>query len=168
MNLAETLKALRLEKHLTQGELAQSTGLSVHSINSYESGSREPNSKAMAILERFFNVSGEFLRGEVDRTTFLENSTAIQGQLDELILLFQSFKHEFDRASQAQQILAVSVLSDVMNTINGHLLHDGAPADLDAAEVCQIFTSIFKLNADGRSELAKRATELTQLAQYQN
>jgi len=166
MNLAETLKALRLERHLTQGELAQQTGLSVHSINSYESGRREPNSKAMAVLERFFNVSGEFLRGEVDRTTFLENSAAIQGRLDDLIILFQSFKQDFDCASQARQMLAVSVLSGVMQTVTQQLLREGGPADLDDEEICQVFSSVFNLNAQGRSELAKRAAELTQLSQY--
>lgn len=166
MNLAETLKSLRLERHLTQGELAQQTGLSVHSINSYESGRREPNSKAMAVLERFFNVSGEFLRGDVDRTTFLENSAEIQGRLDDLIVLFQSFKQDFDCASQVRQMLAVSVLSGVMQTITQQLLHDEGPADLNAEEICKVFSTAFDLNAQGRSELAKRANELTQLKQY--
>jgi len=64
MDLANTLKKLRKAQGLTQDDLAAKTGLSVHSINSYESGRRTPNSKAMALLERFFGVSGEYLRGE--------------------------------------------------------------------------------------------------------
>lgn len=166
MSVAANLKLLRKDAGLTQKELALRTGLPVRSIINYENGLREPNAKAMVALERFFNVSGEFLRGEVDRTTFLENSAAIQGRLDDLIILFQSFKQDFDCASQARQMLAVSVLSGVMQTVTQQLLREGGPADLDAAEICQVFASVFDLNAQGRSELAKRAAELTQLSQY--
>lgn len=66
MNLANRLKTLRKKQGLTQEELAAATGLSLHSINSYESGRRTPNSKAMVALEKYFNVSGEYLRGETD------------------------------------------------------------------------------------------------------
>ncbi len=64
-NIAITLKALRKEKNITQKQLATETGLSLSSIVSYENGLREPNSKAMVTLEKFFGVSGEYLRGEL-------------------------------------------------------------------------------------------------------
>lgn len=53
MNTTNRIRILRKEMGLTQPELAAQTGISVHSINSYESGRRQPNSKAMAELERF-------------------------------------------------------------------------------------------------------------------
>lgn len=61
---SKRIQQLRSEQHITQKQLAQETGLSYSSIVGYENGKREPNSKAMAALERFFNVSGEYLRGE--------------------------------------------------------------------------------------------------------
>lgn len=64
MSFAETLRSLRQSKKLSRQGLADATGISVHSIASYEKGRREPNSKALTALERFFNVSGEYLRGE--------------------------------------------------------------------------------------------------------
>lgn len=164
--MAQRIRELRKSKGLTQAQLADLTNLKEAAIRSYENGLREPNSKAMVALERFFNVSGEFLRGEVDRTTFLENSAAIQGRLDDLIVLFQSFKQDFDCASQARQMLAVSVLSGVMQTVTQQLLREDGPTDLDDEEICRVFASVFDLNAQGRSELAKRAAELTQLSQY--
>ncbi len=164
--MAQRIRELRKGKGLTQAQLADLTNLKEAAIRSYENGLREPNSKAMVALERFFNVSGEFLRGEVDRTTFLENSATIQGRLDDLIVLFQSFKQDFDRASQARQMLAISVLSGVLQTVTQQLLHDEGPADLNAEEICKVFSTAFDLNAQGRSELAKRAAELTQLSQY--
>ena len=56
MSFNETLKKLRIEKKLTQEELAQATGLSRSAIGMYESGSREPNFETLEILADFFNV----------------------------------------------------------------------------------------------------------------
>lgn len=166
MNIAERLKELRTAAGVTQKELASSIGIALQSIINYENGRREPNSKAMVALERYFKVSGEFLRGEVDRETFLQNSAAIQGQLDTLVGLFQTFKLDFDCSSQERQMLAVSVLTGVMQTVTERLLRDDGPADLDADQVAQVVRAAFSLNTQGRAELAKRAGELTQLAQY--
>lgn len=65
--LSQRLKELRADKGITQKQLASEIGVSYGSIVDYENGRREPNSKAMAVLERYFKVSGEYLRGEVDR-----------------------------------------------------------------------------------------------------
>lgn len=160
------IKELRTEKGITQRQLALEIGVSYGSIVDYENGRREPNSKAMAALERYFKVSGEYLRGEVERETFLQNSAAIQGRLDDLVALFQAFKQDFDCSSQERQILAVSVLSGVMQTVTEQLLQHDGPADLDGEQVSQVVRAAFDLNPQGRAELAKRAEELTQLAQY--
>ena len=64
MVFAERLKVLRESQQLSRQALADATGLSVHSISSYENGRREPNSKALTILENYFQVSGAYLRGE--------------------------------------------------------------------------------------------------------
>lgn len=64
MNIAVRLKELRVSAGITQKELATSTGIALQSIINYENGRREPNSKAMVALERYFNVTGEYLRGE--------------------------------------------------------------------------------------------------------
>lgn len=64
--IANRIKQLRKERNLTQAELAKSIDISDIAIKSYETGRREPNSKAMAALEDFFQVSGKYLRGETD------------------------------------------------------------------------------------------------------
>lgn len=61
------LKELRAEKGITQKQLASAIGVSYGAIVGYENGKREPNAKAMVALERYFNVNGEFLRGESDQ-----------------------------------------------------------------------------------------------------
>ena len=68
-SLSQRLKELRTEKGITQKQLACEIGVSYGSIVDYENGRREPNSKAMAVLERYFNVTGEYLRGESNERT---------------------------------------------------------------------------------------------------
>ena len=60
------VRELRLTYHLTQSELAEKTNLSYSSIVSYENGLRDPNARAMAALEKFFGVTGEYLLGLTD------------------------------------------------------------------------------------------------------
>lgn len=167
MVFAERLKDLREALGLTRQQLADSTGLSVHTILSYEKGRREPNSKAMASLERFFNVSGEYLRGEVDRVTFLSKSEAVQEGLDQLIMIFGNFQEEFGTSAQDEQLLAVSVLEAVVDLLSRHVLHAGHPLDFTVQEIVEPISAVFALNPQGRGELSKRAVELTELARYQ-
>lgn len=72
--ISARIKELRKEKGITQKQLSQLTGLGYNSIIGYENARREPNSKAMAALEKYFNVSGAFLRGETDVRDFLPNN----------------------------------------------------------------------------------------------
>ena len=68
-HIAKTIKALRKAKGYTQRELAMATGISLSAIIAYENQQREPNSRNMALLERFFHVSGAYLRGEERETS---------------------------------------------------------------------------------------------------
>ena len=103
--MGQRIQELRKAAGLTQEQLAQRIGVSMAAVRNYENGLREPNSKAMAALERFFKVSGEYLRCEIDRETFLQNSAVIQDRLDGLVGLFQTFKLDFDCSSQERQML---------------------------------------------------------------
>lgn len=62
--MTQRLKELRKASGLTQEGLASALGLPMQTIRNYENGLREPNCKAMVALERYFGVSGSYLRGE--------------------------------------------------------------------------------------------------------
>lgn len=99
--MGQRIQELRKDAGLTQEQLAQRIGVSMAAVRNYENGLREPNSKAMAALERFFKVSGEYLRGDIDRETFLQNSATIQDRLDGLVGLFQTFKLDLTAAPRS-------------------------------------------------------------------
>jgi len=60
---AERLKELRLEKGLSQRELASKTGISQNAIAFWENEKRVPNANAVATLAIFFGVSADYILG---------------------------------------------------------------------------------------------------------
>lgn len=165
IGLPEVLKYLRRESNLTQKELAKETGLSLSAIVSYENGLREPNSKAMAVLERYFNVSGEYLRGELPKDQFYARNATINKELDNVIMLFQAYSDAFSLASQNKQNLSAKALGETLRFLTKAILPNDASASV--GEMFSLLLSCFsQLNYTGRTELVKRADELTQIRKY--
>ena len=59
----ERLKELRIEKNLTQCDLAKQTGLSQAIIANWEAGKKSPTLDNLIIIARFFNCSIDYLAG---------------------------------------------------------------------------------------------------------
>ena len=115
MSLSERLKELRKEIGLTQQELADKTGLSIHTINSYESGRREPNSKAMTTLENYFNVSGTYLRGETDNRDLTSNDEANCDP--SLASILNKISAASEKCSEEEKSLLLDVLVELYNIV---------------------------------------------------
>ncbi len=59
----ENLKKARLEKRLSQKEVAEAIGVAKSTYSLYESGKREPNVKTIKKIASFLGVSGDSLLG---------------------------------------------------------------------------------------------------------
>lgn len=59
----EKLKQLRLEKHLTQSDMAKMLDITVSAYGNYELGQREPNLETLIKLADYFQVSVDYLIG---------------------------------------------------------------------------------------------------------
>lgn len=64
--LNQRLKNLRIEKQITQSELANVLNVSSRTIASYEQGVNEPNITTILALSDYFNVSTDYLLGHSD------------------------------------------------------------------------------------------------------
>ena len=117
MGVAQRLKDLREAAGLSQAELARETGLTRKSIINYENGYREPNSKAMAALERYFHVSGEFLRGDLDAQRFMDGADEINSSTDGLNDLVLRFKQDVLIANQAVQRESINYIRDSLTVL---------------------------------------------------
>ena len=65
-DLGEKIKSLRLEKELTQVELAQELGVSKGIISIWENNINEPKATYIKRLSLFFGVSADYLLGIID------------------------------------------------------------------------------------------------------
>lgn len=63
VNVAERLRVLRASKRYSQSEVANSTGMSLSSYQSYENGKREPKSDSLVKLAKFYGVTISALLG---------------------------------------------------------------------------------------------------------
>ena len=69
----DNLKALRMERRMTQLELALEMDVAQPTIQMYESGNNEPNIEMLIKLADFFNVTIDYLVGR----------TTIRGHMEE-------------------------------------------------------------------------------------
>ena len=62
----EKLKELRLEKGVTQKEVAKALKISKSAYANYEQGVREPSYQVLINICKYFNVSADYLLGLED------------------------------------------------------------------------------------------------------
>ena len=91
MNMGDKLKSLRLEKKLTQKQIADRIGLAISAVSSYESGTRYPSYDVLVKLARIFHVSTDYLLGmtdtrEIDVTGLSDAEIALISQLVETFI----------------------------------------------------------------------------------
>ena len=63
---SERLKELRLEKGLTQKELAKSTGFTQPAIARWENGLQIPNVETAIVFAKYFEITTDYLLGLED------------------------------------------------------------------------------------------------------
>lgn len=88
--MGNKLKSLRIEKKLTQKQVADRIGLAISAVSSYESGSRYPSYDVLVKLARMFHVSTDYLLGITDRrnidvTGLNDNEIGLVSQLVEML-----------------------------------------------------------------------------------
>ena len=88
MEFKDRLKEIRLNKKLTQKEIANHFNTSPQSYAQWEKGIRKPSAENLQKLADFFNVSTDYLLGktdipdpesDIDLDTAIDNSVAYDG-----------------------------------------------------------------------------------------
>lgn len=89
VDMGEKLRLLRIEKNLTQKQVADMIGLAISAVSSYESGSRYPSYNVLVRLAHIFHVSTDYLLGitnkrNIDVTGLADDEIEIVSQLVEM------------------------------------------------------------------------------------
>ena len=80
---ASILKQLRLQKGLTQPQLAERLGISRSAISMYERGEREPDTATMEAIAALFGVDMNYLYG-MPTVTFDDSTYALHNESKDL------------------------------------------------------------------------------------
>ena len=163
----ERLKELRKSKGLSQKQLAEKTGISVHTINSYESGRRDPNTKNLQILQDFFQVYKGFLLGELKSYDFFKDQEVIDLNLDTVLTQISMLKQNMKISESYQNRVATLFLLKSLNYINNEMLCRTTNT-LDENDINSLFNALILLNDKGLKEAIKRIQELTYITTYTN
>ena len=119
--IANNIKLLRKEHNLTQEQLAKLTGITLRSIRNYENANHEPNSKSMAALEEFFDVSGAFLRGETEqrKTTMLWDDDDLRKEIsDDVFVSIQTIVNKTRIDTPVIQHHIFTILTELSAILN--------------------------------------------------
>jgi transcriptional regulator with XRE-family HTH domain len=107
MTFGQKLKQLRIDKSLTQSELADKLNLSKANISKYESDDIEPNLQTLTSISKLFNVSIDYLLK--NSSDVQEESLSLDEELQQLLndpdtlVAFKDFKNLSD--SDKQEII---------------------------------------------------------------
>ena len=87
----DKLRALRMEKKLTQNDLAARLGIVGASVSSYEKSKQYPSVEVLIQLCQIFDVSADYLLGLSDDKNF-NTSTLTDEQLQIVLRLINDFE----------------------------------------------------------------------------
>jgi len=91
--LAENIKKLRIQKHLTQSELGKRVGVTTSTIASYESQDRLPSIAVLIKLSSVFNISIEYLLG-INKNKTIDVSELSDKQVSALNVIVEQFRED--------------------------------------------------------------------------
>ena len=77
MELCEILKLLRMERNLTQADVASVLSITPEAYTQYEKGRRQPNLENLTRLSKFFMVTTDYLLGISEFRNFDEYSVTL-------------------------------------------------------------------------------------------
>lgn len=90
--LGETLKKLRIDRRLNQGQLAEMMGLATSAISSYESCSRRPSYEILVKYARIFHVSTDYLLG-IEHQDYLDISDLSDKEKEAVMQVISVFRN---------------------------------------------------------------------------
>ena len=94
VDFGNRLKTMRLQKKMTQSDLAIKLGLTKSVISAYETGLRMPSYDVLLAIARVFKVSTDYLLGNEHGNT-IDLSGLSQEETDAIIKLIKAIKNKY-------------------------------------------------------------------------
>ena len=111
INMVKNLRKLRLNKGISQQQLANILGTSQQSINQYENHATEPDICTLTQLADFFGTTTDFLIGYTPQTASQSPAEEADFSKDE-ILLVQKYRRLSKREQESILLVMDNYLSE--------------------------------------------------------
>lgn len=95
--LPENLKRLRMERNLTQKELACRLGIAGATISAYESGTRAPSIATLCKMAAFFSTSVDYIVGYIPPKDKVIMRNLEEELIDIIHEAFSSYLNRYNR-----------------------------------------------------------------------
>lgn len=143
---AEILKELRMEKGMTQGDLAIALNTSKQAISNYEHGTRYPKKDMLEAIADLFNVDLDFLTGRKPETmNFLSNEE------HHIITAYRSASNDTKKA--VKNVLCInSYTSQLFQPIAAHERTDIRPTEEGRLNDEMIMRKFCEEQSNGKKE----------------
>lgn len=125
------IKELRNQLGITQQQLADELNLSKSTIVSYELGKRKPNGIGIAKLEKFFNVSADYILGLTDNSklSYSHNDPEIMNAVNSSwSVLFSSIEKALKTNEPITQKFSFNLLVELRHILNSNTLSNNQKA----------------------------------------
>lgn len=166
MSLKDNLRKLRKERDLTQKELGDILNIPFRTIMNWERGIREPSSQNMVMLEKFFNVPGEVLRGEISLEDYNKKSDYYTKTPDVLEKQLQEYMKKYAESDYLNQTISTRLLTTALKALRFFILGNEEIKEYQIDNLLETMDSLDTLNKDGMMEVFKRINELARLDEY--
>lgn len=93
VNLCHKIKQVRMDKRMTQLQLAEQLGVTKSMVSAYETATRHPSYEVLVKIAQIFNVSTDYLLGLCGHAT-IDVSGLSERQMEILLGLVEEFRKE--------------------------------------------------------------------------
>lgn len=93
LGIGDKLRELRTCKKMSLKQVSERLGISVSSLSAYELNEKNPSYKNLLKLARLYNVSCDYLIGNVERRT-LDVSGLTEREIDSITVIISLFKEK--------------------------------------------------------------------------
>ena len=104
------LRKIRIERNLTQSDIAEKIGVSTNTYSRYERGERNPNPEILEKISRCLDISVDYIIGNIDTPLTLSQFN-FNKELDDLSYeeIFKKYELLFDEKPLNKEI-AIKIL----------------------------------------------------------
>lgn len=110
------LKSLRINKHMTQQELAKHLGISRATVAGYETKGKQPDYDKLIALSKLFNVSVDYLIGNTSKSSNHHSKIALDTKFDNFIQEIQTAEEIIFNGKKLNDNTKLLVLKAVEHT----------------------------------------------------